>query len=92
MSFCPKVKEGVDLPSITHQDGTARVQTVTRNQHEFLYALLGALKEQYGKGVLLNTSFNIKGKPILTRISDAIEALQTTDMDYVIVENYIFRK
>jgi len=92
MSFAPQVKEGVNLPAITHEDGSARVQTVTREQHEFLYDLLGTFGYYMDKEVLLNTSFNIKGKPILTTIEDAFEVLHSTEMDCLIIENYLFRK
>lgn len=94
MSFAPTVKEKYqkDLLSITHQDGTARVQTVTREQNEFMYDLITEFKNQKGIGVLLNTSFNIKGRPILTTIEDAIYNLENTEMDYVLIEDFLFEK
>lgn len=92
MSFCPEIKKGVNITAAAHVDGTARVQTVTREQHLFLYDLLGVFADKHDKEVLLNTSFNIKGKPILTTIEDAIYILNTTEMDYVIIENYLFKK
>jgi len=94
MSFCPKVKkEWIDvLQSITHVDGTARVQTVTRDQNEWLYDLLTIFKEDTGVGVLLNTSFNVAGKPILSTVKDAFTLFETTYMDSLLVENYYLRK
>ena len=78
MLYCPTVKKEwkEKLSSITHIDGTARVQTVTREQNEFLYDLITAFEETAGHGVLLNTSFNIAGKPILNTISDAMKVLE----------------
>ena len=92
MSFCAKVKEDACLPAITHVDGTARIQTVKKQENPFLYSLLEFMGRDYGKDVLLNTSFNIKGKPILTTIEDALHILYNTEMDYLVVENYLFEK
>lgn len=94
MTFCPKVKkEWRDkLASITHIDNTARVQTVTKEQNPWLYDLLTEFKEETGIGVLLNTSFNVDGKPILTTIKDAFHILQTTEMDGLVLENTYIKK
>jgi carbamoyltransferase len=94
MSFCPKVKdEWKDkLGAITHVDGTARVQTVTREQNEWLYDLLTKFEEETGVGVLLNTSFNVDGKPILSTCKDAFTILEKTEMDCLIIEDYYFKK
>ena len=94
MSFCPKVREEwkEKLAAITHIDGTARVQTVTKEQNEWLYNLLTKFEEKTGIGVLLNTSFNIDGKPILSTVKDAFTILITTDMDCLVIENYYFKK
>lgn len=94
MSFCPKVREeyqGV-LQAITHADGTARVQTVTREQNEFLYDLLTTMNEKKGIGVILNTSFNVAGKPILNTYKDALWVLDNKDMDGLILENYSIKR
>ena len=95
MTFCPKVKKEwrKKLPSITHVDNTARVQTVTKEQNEWLYNLLTEFKEKTGVGVLLNTSFNVNGKPILNTIRDAFQILSTSQMDGLVIEdNYIKKK
>lgn len=94
MSFAPNVKQEYRsvFPSITHVDGTARVQTVTQKNHEFFYDLLISMEKNYGKSVILNTSFNIKGRPILTSVEHAIEVLETTEIDGVIIEGYYFKK
>lgn len=92
MSYAPKVKEEYadKLPAITHNDGTARLQTVTRDQHEFFWSVLQEMKNQERTPVILNTSFNIKGRPILTTIEDALYVLDNTEMDYVLIDDYLF--
>jgi len=94
MLFCPKVKpEWRDkLSSITHVDGTARVQTITREQNEWLYDVLTELKKLVGHGVLLNTSFNVAGKPILNTYRDALVVLDKTQMDFLILEDILVHK
>ena len=90
MSFCPEVKEEwrEKLTSITHIDGTARVQTVTKEENEWLYNLITEFEKVSGIGVLLNTSFNINGKPILSTYKDALHVFKTTQMDKLILEDY----
>jgi carbamoyltransferase len=94
MSYSPLVDPywRDSMPAIVHQDGTDRVQTVTKDQNPFLYELLSYVEVIKDIGILLNTSFNIKGKPILTTIEDAIEAWQTTDLDCLYIEGYLFEK
>jgi carbamoyltransferase len=94
MSFCPMVKEEwrETLISITHVDGTARVQTVTREQNEWLYDLIGEFKKLSGVGVLLNTSFNVDGKPILSTFRDALQVFNQTELDSLVLENYYISK
>ena len=94
MSFCPKVKEEWrdKLAAITHVDGTARVQTVTREQNPWLYDLLTEFNNETGVGVLLNTSFNVNGKPILSTLKDAFIIFNKTNLDRLIIENYYFTK
>lgn len=94
MSFCPLVKEEYQksLPSITHVDGTARVQTVTKEQNSLLYWLLTELHAKTGVGVLLNTSFNVAGKPIVSSLKDAFTVYENTDLDCLLIENVYIRK
>ena len=94
MSFCPLVREEYKsvLKAVTHVDGTARVQTVTREQNSFIYDLLTKMEEQRGIGVILNTSFNVAGKPILNTYKDALFVLDNKDMDALILENYYILK
>ena len=94
MSFCPKVKKEWKnkLKAIVHKDGTARIQTVTKDQNAFLYDLLTLLDKETGVGVILNTSFNVAGKPILNSIKDAFEIFQNTEMDCLLVEETYMQK
>ena len=91
MSYAPVVKVDT-LPSITHVDGTARLQTVTEESHPDFYELLTEFGKISETNVLLNTSFNIRGYPILSTVEDAMKALNNTDMDYVVIEDYLFSK
>jgi len=94
MSFCPKVREEwrEKLSAIVHIDGTARVQTITREQNQWLYDLLTMIDLKTGVGVLLNTSFNVNGKPILSTLKDAFHIYDTTQLDGVVVEDIYVRK
>lgn len=95
MNYCPKVKDEYKdkLAAITHIDGTARVQTVTREQNTWLYDLLTKFKEKTGIGVLLNTSFNVDGKPILNTYKDAFHVFNNSEMDGLVFEDdYISKK
>jgi carbamoyltransferase len=94
MNFCPKVRpEYIDkIPAVVHVDGTARVQTVTREQNEFIYDLLTLFKEETGIGVLVNTSFNVDRKPILSTYKDAFKVFDETQLDRLYLDSYYFRK
>jgi carbamoyltransferase len=71
MQFTAKCKYPEKFPAIVHLDGTSRVQTVNRNQHPGLYATLKHWQELTGCPMLLNTSLNIKGKPMVDTEADA---------------------
>lgn len=94
MSFAPKIKDDfhMNLLSIAHEDQTGRLQTVTRYQHSLFYAILTVMKERGRIPIILNTSFNIKGKPILTTVEDAFYVLENTKLDFIVVENLLFTK
>ena len=80
------------LEGIVHNDCTARVQTVTFEQNPFLYELLHCVEIITGTGVLLNTSFNTKGKPLLTTIKEAVEIWQNTSLDCLFIEDMLIQK
>jgi carbamoyltransferase len=94
MSFCPVVKEEwrEKLAAITHVDNTARVQTVTEEQNKFIYDLLTEFDKITGIGVLLNTSFNVQGMPILSTLNDAFTVFTESEIDTMIIENHYIRK
>ena len=94
MSYAPRVREEYieKLPSITHADNTARLQTVTEESHAHFFELLTEFGKISETNVLLNTSFNIRGFPILSSIEDALYALNNTQMDYVVIDDYLFGK
>lgn len=80
------------LPAITHVDGSARVQTVTASRNERLYNLLMEFKNITGIGVLVNTSFNERGKPIVCTPDDAFRTFMYTDMEVLVTDNILLYK
>lgn len=80
------------LPAITHVDMSARLQTIDERRHGRFYRLMREFKKQTGCGVLINTSFNIRGEPIVCTPGDAFRCLQATDMDVLVVENFVLRR
>ena len=81
-----------ELPAITHVDYSARVQTVHEDTNPRYHALLKAFEQLTGCGVLVNTSFNVRGEPIVCTPTDAYRCFMRTEMDYLIVENFILDK
>ncbi len=80
------------IPAVRHVDGTARIQTVNANQHPAYYALLKAFKKITGVPVLVNTSFNTLGKPIVCSPRDAIECFWTSPFDALIIGSFVLEK
>lgn len=81
-----------DLPAITHVDFSARVQTVHRETNPVYHELITAFKALTGCGVVVNTSFNVRGEPIVNTPEDAYRCFMRTEMDYLVMGNYIFNK
>jgi carbamoyltransferase len=81
-----------DLQSVTHVDGGARVQTVTREQNERYYDVIEAFGAKTGVPAIINTSFNIRGEPIVTTVADALKCYFTTDMDALAVGPFLLTK
>jgi carbamoyltransferase len=77
---------------VMHIDGTTRLQTVTRGQNERYYDLLKHLKEESGHGVVLNTSLNIMGCPILETAQDAFIFFKNSEIEYLVIGNYLIKK
>lgn len=80
------------IPAVRHVDGTARIQTVNRQQHSLYYDLLKAFKKRTGVPVLVNTSFNTLGKPIVCSPRDAVECFWTSPFDALIIGSYLIEK
>ena len=81
-----------DLPSITHIDFSARIQTVHRETNPRYYELIESFRQLTGYGVIVNTSFNVRGEPIVCTPEDAYRCFMRTEMDYLVVGNYLFAK
>jgi carbamoyltransferase len=80
------------LPAITHVDMSARIQTVDEERNGRYYRLIREFKRQTGCGVIINTSFNIRGEPIVHTPQDAWRCFMATDMDVLVLENCLLRK
>jgi carbamoyltransferase len=80
------------IPAIVHVDGTARVQTIRQDQNEALYRLLKEFDAITGVPVLVNTSFNVKGEPIIETPADAIHCFLTTGIDYLVLHDVLMAK
>jgi carbamoyltransferase len=81
-----------DIPAITHLDYSARLQTVHRETNPRFWALLKAFKDKTGYGVMINTSFNVRGEPIVCTPDDAYKCFMRTEMDYLVMGNFVFSK
>ena len=87
------VKQGITLiPAVTHVDNTARIQTVTNVSNLRLYQLLKAFEKYAGIPILLNTSFNVMGEPIVCTPVDAIKTFKASGLDILVINNYIVKK
>jgi len=84
--------ERSDLPSITHIDYSARIQTVHKDTNPRYWELIQAFKELTGYAVIVNTSFNVRGEPIVSTPNDSYRCFMRTEMDYLVVGNYLFDK
>ncbi|MFH1022524.1 MAG: carbamoyltransferase C-terminal domain-containing protein [Planctomycetota bacterium] len=80
------------LPAITHVDGTARIQTVRRRDNERYWSLIGHFRDLTGVGVVLNTSFNLQGEPIVNSPADAVRTFYSSGLDALLLERFLVRK
>ena len=81
-----------DFPAITHVDYSARIQTVSKTSNEFFYSIIKCFHDYTGCPMVINTSFNIRGEPIVNTVEDAIKCFMHTNMDILLIENFILRK
>ena len=87
-----QVRPGRDIPAVTHVDGSARIQTVTRDTHAEFYDLIFEFDRQTGCPVIINTSFNVRGEPIVCSPEDAYRCFMRTEMDVLVLGNQILLK
>jgi carbamoyltransferase len=80
------------IPAVRHVDGTARIQTINRQQHALYYDLLKAFQARTGVPVLVNTSFNTRGEPIVCTPRDAVECFWTSPLDALVIGSFILEK
>ncbi len=94
MLFVYNVKEdkASKIPAVMHVDRTARIQTINRNQHPAYYDLIKAFKKKTGVPVLINTSFNTRGEPIVCTPRDAIECFWTSPFDALVINSFVLEK
>ncbi len=81
-----------EIPAVTHVDYSARIQTVTRNNNNRYYDLISKFNEKTGCPVIVNTSFNVRGEPIVNTPTDAFNCFMGTELDYLIIGNCILDK
>ena len=81
-----------DVPAITHIDYSARIQSVSRITNERFWNLINTFKEKTGYGLIVNTSFNVRGEPIVCNPEHAFLCFMRTEMDILVMGNHIFKK
>ncbi len=81
-----------EIPSVTHVNGSARIQTVNKFQNKYIYEILKNFDLKTGCPILINTSFNIRGEPIVCTPYDALSCFMNTNMDFLVLENFILNK
>lgn len=81
-----------DVPAITHVDNSARIQTINRDQNARYYDLINAFYKKTGCPIIINTSFNVRGEPIVMSPRDAFNTFLNTFMDYLVIGNFIVSK
>jgi carbamoyltransferase len=80
------------IPAVTHVDYSARVQTIDKERHPLLHQLVSAFYEKTGCPVLINTSFNVRGEPIVCTPQDAYRCFMMTDMDALVLGRFVLLK
>jgi carbamoyltransferase len=81
-----------EVPAVTHVDYSARIQTVERETHPLYYDTINEFYKQTGCPVIINTSFNVRGEPIVCRPEEAYTCFMRTNMDYLIMESFLLDK
>lgn len=81
-----------DVPAVTHLDFSARIQTVDKKVNPRYWALINTFKNQTGYGLLINTSFNVRGEPVVCTPDDAYRCFMATEMDYLVINDFVYCK
>jgi carbamoyltransferase len=102
LKLSPKQKQlkGLDLlnlkrsmiPAVTHVDYSARVQTISQTTNPLYHSIIKSFKKQFGESVIVNTSFNVRGEPIVCTPKDAYLCFMRTDMDYLLMGSFLIDK
>ncbi len=92
MLLVAPVKKPEKIPAVTHVDGTSRLQTVSKEINSLYYDLINEFYKITGVPVVINTSMNVRGEPIVNTIEQAYNMIIKTDMDYIVLGNYIIKK
>jgi carbamoyltransferase len=90
--FDVRPEKETQIPAVRHVDGTARVQTVNRKQHALYYDLIDAFRKRTGVPVLVNTSFNTRGEPMVNSPRDALESFWTSPLDALVIGSFVVEK
>ena len=80
------------IPAVTHVDGSGRLQTIKREQNKKYYDLIKEVGKRVGVPIIINTSFNIRGEPIVCTPYDAYKCMMGTGIDYLVIDKYIIRR
>jgi carbamoyltransferase len=80
------------IPAVTHVDYSARIQTVSRETNQLYWDIIEAFRKRTGCPVIVNTSFNVRGEPIVCTPADSYRCFMRTEMDYLVLENYVLSK
>jgi carbamoyltransferase len=92
MLYTHQSKRPSQTAAVTHVDGTSRVQTVSRTQNPYLYNILDAFERKTGVPELTNTSFNLRGEPMVSSPSDALNTFFSSGIDTLALEDYLVDK
>ena len=92
MLMVAKVKQPEKIPAVTHVDGTARLQTVSKESNPLYYELINQFYKITEIPIVINTSMNVMGEPIVNTPSDAYNMILKTDMDYLVLGNNLISK
>ncbi len=84
--------ERSDIQSVTHLDFSARIQTVHKDTNPRYWGIISEFEKQTGYGLVVNTSFNVRGEPIVCTPYDAYRCFMSTEMDYLVIGNFVYCK